>query len=406
MKIYLVGGAVRDSLLHRPVTERDWVVTGATPEQMQSEGFKPIGKDFPVFLHPKTQEEYALARTERKHGVGYKGFKVFADPSVTLEEDLSRRDITINAMAMDETGQIIDPFGGLRDLEQKSLHHVSEAFVEDPVRILRVARFAARYHHLGFTIAADTLELMQQMTQNGEVDHLVPERVWQELFKALQEQNPSIFIQTLRNCGALAIILPELNHLYGIPNPANWHPEIDTGIHIEMVIDAAAQLSDEPIVRFAALMHDLGKALSPPATWPKHHGHGENGVELINNLCLRIKVPTAYKELAILVSRYHCTVHRIFECKAQTILDLLEKTDAFRRPERFQQFLLACMADFRGRLHFATQPYPQLDYLKRCFTAANELDAQPFLKQGLTGPAIARALSQARCDAIAAIKPH
>ncbi|MFN7096824.1 MAG: multifunctional CCA addition/repair protein, partial [Gammaproteobacteria bacterium] len=382
------------------VKERDWVVVGATAEQMLAKGFRQVGKDFPVFLHPETQEEYALARTERKTGPGYKGFVVHAEPTVTLEEDLRRRDITINAMAMTETGKLVDPFGGYADLQKKHLRHVSDSFIEDPVRILRIARFAARYHHLGFVIAEETQTLMQHMVAVGEVNHLVPERVWQELFKALREDHPSIFINTLRECHALAVIFPELDRLYGVPNPAKWHPEIDTGIHTCMVVDAAAQLTHDPMVRFAALVHDLGKALTPPKYWPSHHGHEEGGVPVIQALCQRLKIPNDYRDLAFLVSRHHGMVHRIFECKPNTIIKLLEKTDAFRRPERFDAFLLACMADFRGRTTFEDKPYPHIDYLRKAFAAARDISPKPLIEQGLTGVALAEALRQLRIKAV------
>jgi tRNA nucleotidyltransferase (CCA-adding enzyme) len=401
MQIYLVGGAVRDQLLNRPIHERDWVVVGATTEQMLAKGYRQVGKDFPVFLHPETHEEYALARTERKTGPGYKGFAVHAEPTVTLEEDLRRRDITINAMAMTESGELVDPFGGYYDLEQKRLRHVSEAFVEDPVRVLRVARFAARYHHLGFEVAAETLALMQHMTAAGEVNHLVPERVWQELFKALREQDPSMFISILRECDALAVIFPEIDRLFGVPNPAKWHPEIDSGIHTSMVVDAAAKITSDPVVRFAALVHDLGKALTPPEYWPSHHGHEEKGVPVIEALCKRLKIPNEYRELGILASRYHGISHRVFECKPSTIVKLLEHTDAFRRPERFEAFLLACMADFRGRATFEERPYPQIDFLRNAFAAANEVSVKPLLEQGLTGMVLAEELRRLRINAVA-----
>ncbi|NNM60191.1 MAG: multifunctional CCA addition/repair protein [Legionellales bacterium] len=400
MQIFLVGGAVRDQLLGRPVTERDWVVIGATPEQMLALGFQQVGRDFPVFLHPTTKEEYALARTERKTGKGYKGFTVSADTTVTLEEDLYRRDITINAMAMTENGELIDPFGGHYDLSQKQIRHVSEAFIEDPVRVLRIARFMARYYHLGFTIAPDTFALMQDMVKAGEIDHLIPERVWQELYKALQEKHPSLFISTLRDCGALAVILPEVDQLYGVPNPPKWHPEIDTGIHTHMVVDAAAKLSPLLTVRFAALVHDLGKGLTPRQYWPSHHGHEEKGVHLIEALCQRLKIPNEFKQLGVLVSRYHGMVHRVFECKADTLLNLFEKTDAFRRSERFEAFLLACMADFRGRTTFEHRPYPQLDYLSKALSAANSVSTQPLIDQGLCGLELATALKEKRIEAI------
>ena len=402
MKVYLVGGAVRDQLLNRPVKERDWVVVGATPEQMLQLGYRQIGRDFPVFLHPETHEEYALARTERKTGPGYKGFIVHAEPTVTLEDDLRRRDITINAIAMTEEGTLVDPFGGQQDLQARQLRHVSEAFIEDPVRILRVARFMARYKYLGFEVAPETMMLMQHMVALGEVNHLVPERVWQELHEALTEQHPSAFIETLRTSHALAIIFPELDKLFGVPNPPEWHPEIDTGIHTGMVVDSAAQLSTDPRVRYAALMHDVGKALTPPEKWPHHRGHDAAGVAIIKAFGQRLRVPHDYTELAALVSCFHGAVHRIADADPETILNLLEKTDAFRRAERFEQFLLACLADFRGRTGYENKPYPQADFLQQALVAAKAVAIAPLLEQGYTGIALANQLHNLRIEAIKA----
>ena len=400
MQTYLVGGAVRDKLLGRSVTERDWVVVGATPKDLLAQGFKPVGRDFPVFLHPATREEYALARTERKTAPGYHGFIIHAEPSVTLEEDLRRRDLTINALAEDPDGRIIDYYGGLQDLKQKILRHISPAFAEDPVRILRVARFAARYAPLGFTVAPETRSLMQQMVASGEVDALVPERVWQELVKALSEPAPSVFFKVLRACGALARLLPELEQLFGVPQPPQHHPEIDTGLHTLMVLDQAARLSEDPKVRFAALTHDLGKGATPPEQWPRHIGHEVQSVSLIEGLCARLKCPRAYHDLAVLVARYHGHCHRALELKPTTLLKVIEANDALRRPERFEQFLLACEADARGRTGLEERPYPQRDILKAAREAAAQVSAADLLNQGLTGPAIAQALHEARVHAI------
>src|SRR6185312_13462157 len=327
MEVYLVGGAVRDRLLGRPVHERDWVVVGARPQDLERDGFVSVGREFPVFLHPTTHEEYALARLERKVAPGYKGFTTQFAPEVTLEEDLKRRDLTINAMAETPTGEIIDPYGGRRDLEARLLRHVSEAFVEDPVRILRVARFAARYADLGFRVAEDTVALMKQMTDSGEVDALVPERVWQETERALGETRPDVFFETLRSCGALAKIFPELDALYGVPQPPQWHPEVDTGVHVMLVVRYAASVGAPTVVRFAALVHDLGKALSPAEKWPSHHGHEEAGVPLVEALCERLKVPNVYRDLGVLTARHHALVHRAAELRANTVVKLLEMLD-------------------------------------------------------------------------------
>ena len=404
MEVYLVGGAVRDRLLGRPIHERDWVVVGACPEELERDGFVPVGREFPVFLHPRTHEEYALARLERKVGLGYKGFTTQFAPDVTLEEDLKRRDLTINAMAETPSGEVIDPYGGRRDLEARLLRHVSEAFVEDPVRILRVARFAARYADLGFRVAEDTGALMKRMTESGEVDALVPERVWQETERALGETRPDVFFETLRSCGALAKIFPEIDALYGIPQPPRWHPEIDTGVHVMLVVRYAARIGAPTIVRFAALMHDLGKALSRPDKWPSHHGHEEAGVPLIEELCNRLKVPNNYRELAILTARHHAAVHRAGELRPATLLKLLETVDAFRRPDRFGELLMACESDARGRAGLENQPYPQAEYLQRARDAAAVLTLSEEERQSLKGPFLGERLREKRLAAVTAVK--
>ena len=405
MKIYLVGGAVRDRLLGLPVRDRDYVVVGATPQNLIALGYRPVGKDFPVFLHPQTHEEYALARTERKTGPGYHGFDFVADASVTLEDDLRRRDLTINAIAEDESGAIVDPFGGAADLHNQVLRHVSPAFAEDPVRVLRVARFAARYTARGFEIAPETLALMREMVRTGEVDHLVPERVWTETQKALTESQPSAFLRALRACGALARVMPEVDALYGVPQRAEFHPEIDTGIHVEMVLDMAAQLAPgDALIGWCALTHDLGKALTPADVLPKHHGHEHAGVAPLRALAARLKIPAEYAALAELVCRLHLLAHTAFELRANTLLELFEKLDAFRQPKRVAQFLLACEADKRGRLGMNADDYPQARYLAMLFRAALEPKAQPLLDQGLSGTQLGSALRQARLDAIEAAK--
>lgn len=401
MRTYLVGGAVRDKLLGRRVIDHDHVVVGARPEDMLALGYRPVGKDFPVFLHPQTSEEYALARTERKTGRGYHGFAFHADPDVTLEQDLARRDLTINAIAEDEQGRLVDPYGGARDIEQRVLRHVSPAFVEDPVRLLRVARFAARFAPLGFTVAAETMALLQQMVRNGEVDHLVPERVWAETRKALGEAQPSAFLRVLRETGALAALFPEIDALYGIPQRAEFHPEIDTGIHVEMVLDAAAALAPgNDLIGFCALVHDLGKALTPGEELPRHVGHEHRGVQPLRALAARLKVPTDYAELAELVCREHLNAHRAFELKPATVLKLLTALDALRRPERLQIFLTACMADKRGRLGHEHDDYPQAAWLDQARNAAVSITSAPFVAQGLQGPAIGVAMEHARIQAI------
>ena len=407
MHIYLVGGAVRDKLLSRPVVDHDHVVVGALPEELLALGYKPVGKDFPVFLHPDTSEEYALARTERKSGRGYHGFVFQADPTVTLEQDLARRDLTINAIAEDEHGALTDPFGGVRDIEARMLRHVSPAFVEDPVRVLRVARFAARFAPLGFSVAAETMALMRQMVADGEVDHLVPERVWTETRKALAEPQPSMFLRVLRECGALAVLFPEVDALYGVPQRAEFHPEIDTGVHVEMVLDAAAQLAPgNDVVGFCALTHDLGKALTPSDELPRHVGHEHRGVTPLRALAARLKVPTEHAALAELVCREHLNVHRAFELKPATVLKLLGALDALRRPARLELFLAACEADKRGRRGHEHDAYPQADYLREARAAAAAVESADFVARGLAGPAIGQAMETARVHAIAALKTH
>jgi tRNA nucleotidyltransferase (CCA-adding enzyme) len=397
VKVYRVGGSVRDELLGLPVTDHDYVVVGSSAAEMERLGFRPVGKDFPVFLHPESHEEYALARTERKTARGYKGFTIYADADVTLEQDLARRDLTINAIARDEQGNLIDPHGGVKDLQARILRHVSPAFAEDPVRILRVARFAARF---GFEIAPETLELMRAMVRNGEVDHLVPERVWQELARGLMEPRPALMVETLRACGALARILPEVDALFGVPQPPAHHPEIDTGLHILLVLDYAASRDLPLAVRFAALTHDLGKGTTPPAEWPSHIAHEARGVELLENICQRLRVPVDCRELAILVMRHHGEVHKAEELKPSTLVKLLEKTDAFRRPERFELLLDACACDFHGRTGFEQLPYPQAPLLRKALQAARAIDAGK-IARGQSDPAkIAAAVHEARVHAV------
>lgn len=407
MKTYLVGGAVRDQLLNYPYQEKDWVVVGATAQQMLALNFQQVGKDFPVFLHPDTHDEHALARTERKTAPGYTGFEVHASADVTLEDDLIRRDLTINAIAQDETGQFIDPFNGQADIKNKCLRHVSDAFSEDPVRILRVARFAARYAHLGFSVADETMSLMQDMVDNNEIDALVAERVWQEMHKALNEKNPEEFIRVLKDCGALQCILPEINILFGVPQPEVYHPEIDTGVHTLMVLQQACQLSKDAKIRFAALCHDLGKGVTPVEKWPSHHGHEQLGVDIIKQLCKRLKVPNEFRDLAIITSNYHLITHKVFELKPNTILKKLEQLDAFRRTERFEEFLIACLADARGRTGFEQCKYPQADFMRLALQAAKSIDMQPIIEMKLKGEDMAQAIRKARTAAIAKLaKPE
>ncbi|MEQ8288186.1 MAG: multifunctional CCA addition/repair protein [Gammaproteobacteria bacterium] len=401
MQIYLVGGAVRDKLLGLPVKDRDWVVVGATPGQMLELGYKPVGKDFPVFLHPDTKEEYALARTERKSGKGYKGFSFHTDPDVTLEEDLQRRDLSINAMAEDEAGNLIDPYNGSADIRSKQLRHVSPAFNEDPLRVLRVARFAAT---LGFKVAPETMDLLKQMSSSGELEALVPERVWTETEKALAGRYPGRYILVLRACQALAVLFPELERLFGIPQPAKYHPEIDSGLHTIMCLNQAARLTDEPVVRFATLMHDLGKGTTPESEWPNHHGHEARGAKLVDKVCDRFRIPNKYRELARMVARYHLDCHRIQQMKPETVLKKLEQLDAFRRPERLDDFLLACEADARGRAGLEDNDYPQSDFFRQALAAANEVDSQSLQQQGFEGKALGREITQQRIKKIAQLK--
>jgi len=376
----------------------------ATPEEMLTAGFQQVGKDFPVFLHPETKEEYALARTERKTSPGYKGFDVHATPDVTLEQDLLRRDLTINALAKDESGEIIDPFNGLQDIHDRILRHVSPAFSEDPVRILRVARFAARYLHLGFIVADETMQLMKDMVANGEVDALVAERVWQEMVKALGERAPSRFIEVLRECGALERILPELNCLFGVPQPEEHHPEIDTGIHTLMVLQQACGLSDDTEVRFAALMHDLGKGTTPKSEWPQHIGHEANGAEIVVAVCKRLRIPNEYRDLATITARYHLHYHRALELKPSTLVKTLEQLDAFRKPQRFEKFLLASEADARGRPGHENKSFPQGSYFRKAFKAAREVDVKALVQQGLSNKELADKIREERIRLVAAIE--
>ena len=375
MQVYLVGGAVRDERLGLPVKERDWCVVGATPAEMTDLGYKQVGKDFPVFLHPETGEEYALARTERKTAAGYHGFDFDTSPDVTLEEDLSRRDLTINALALDDEGNLVDPFDGQRDLDKRLLRHVSDAFAEDPVRILRAAKFAARFAHLGFRIAPETRDLMRQMVADGEADALVADRVWKETEAALAGPNPQLFFEALRSCGALRVVFPEVDALFGVPQPIRWHPEVDTGMHTMMVIEQAARLSDDTAVRFAALVHDLGKGTTRLADLPSHPGHERRGRKLINAINDRMPLPRACRDLGLLVAEYHTHCHRALELRHDTVVKLFEKTDAFRRPERFEQFVTACEADARGRTGFEQRDYRQAAHLREAYAAAAAVDA-------------------------------
>jgi len=404
MKIYKVGGAVRDKLLKRKVVDHDYVVVGATVEEMLAEGYTPVGKDFPVFLHPETHEEYALARTERKVAKGYHGFEFYADSSVTLEDDLIRRDLTINAIAEDEQGVLYDPYQGVADLNNRILRHVSPAFAEDPLRVLRVARFAARYADYGFSIADETMAMMQCLVDHDEVDALVAERIWQEVEKALADDNSWIFFQVLRQCGALARLFPEIEQLFGVPQSRQWHPEIDTGIHTMMVLEQAARLSKEPVVRFAALLHDLGKGITPEKEWPKHIAHESRGVPLVKVLCQRLKVPKQYSELALLVTEFHLNYHRIEELKNSTVVDLLSRLDAFRRPERFEQFVLACEADAKGRKGYEDSSDEKSQRFRAFFQAANQVNTAEIIAQGYKGVEIAEQLRIKRISAVKACR--
>lgn len=405
MQIYLVGGAVRDKLLGLPITEQDWVVVGATPQDMLALKYKPVGRDFPVFIHPETGEEYALARTERKTGRGYHGFAFDTATTVTLEQDLQRRDLTINAMAMDDDGRLIDPWGGQADLKARVLRHVSPAFAEDPLRVLRVARFAARFAHLGFKVAPETLVVMREIAASGELDELTPERVWTELSKALSQRMPSRFIRVLRDCNALQPLFPEIDCLFGIPQPARWHPEIDTGAHLQLALDQAAALSDETIVRFAVLVHDMGKCLTPRNQWPEHSGHEQAGAGLIEGFCRRLRVPNDYRNLGQLVALYHGQCHRAFDLPPEDVVKLLEQTDALRRPLRFEQFLIACEADARGRKGKKNRDYPQAPYLRKALKETIKIKVQELSDDGLSGKALGGEIRKRRIEAVRRISP-
>lgn len=400
MQIYKVGGAVRDRLLGREISEIDWVVVGASAEQMLELGYRPVGADFPVFLHPQSGEEYALARTERKSGRGYGGFTFYTSPDVTLEQDLIRRDLTVNAMAEDEQGQLYDPYGGQRDLANKLLRHVSPAFAEDPLRVLRVARFAARYAPLSFRVAPETLELMRQLSESGELNALTPERSWKEISRALMEPRPDVFIQVLHDCGALKVLLPEVDALFGIPQPAAHHPEIDTGVHVLSVLRQCAEHQQPLIVRWACLLHDVGKGLTPAADWPRHIAHESQGLPLIRAINQRCKAPKDCQELALQVGEYHTHCHRALELKASTLLELLQGFDAFRRPQRFAEFIAACEMDARGRLGLEQRDYPQAAYLLGAMQAARAVAVQPLLARGLQGAQLGEALQAERLQAL------
>lgn len=400
MDIYLVGGAVRDKLLGIAVKDRDWVVVGAQPQELEELGFRTVGSDFPVFLHPDTGEEYALARTERKNGHGYGGFVFHTDASVTLEQDLSRRDLTINAIAEDSKGQLVDPYCGQRDITERKLRHVSDAFIEDPLRVLRVARFAARFHHLGFTVADETLALMKAITNSGELQYLTAERVWSETLKALSEGSPRTYIEVLRECGALAVLFPELENLFGVPQRADFHPEVDTGIHLLMAMDQATQLSKDPRVRFAVMMHDLGKGITPAHILPRHIGHEEGGVPLVEAFCQRLRVPNRFRKLAIVVTRYHLLCHKIETLRPATVLKVLKGLDLFRQPEALQCFLLACMADARGRTGFEEADYPPAQWLQNLTDQVTAITSEEFINAGLKGAAIGEAMDKKRLECI------
>lgn len=404
MQIYKVGGAVRDRLLGRPITDIDWVVVGADAQHMLDQGYRPVGDDFPVFLHPQSGEEYALARTERKSGQGYGGFTFYASPDVSLEDDLIRRDLTVNAMAEDDQGRVIDPYGGQRDLADRVLRHVSPAFAEDPLRVLRVARFAARYAPLGFSVAPETLALMRQLAESGELQALTAERSWKEISRALLEPCPEVFIQVLRDCGALAELLPEVDALFGVPQTATHHPEIDTGIHNLMVLQQCARHQQPLSVRWACLLHDLGKGTTPPAEWPRHIAHETRGLKLIRAVNTRCKVPRDCAELALLVGEYHTHGHRALELRAETLLGLLQSFDVYRRPQRFEEFIAACEMDARGRLGFEERDYPQAAYLHGAMQAARAVAVQPLLEQGIQGAELGEALKRERLKALKAYK--
>lgn len=400
MKTYLVGGAVRDGLLKLPVKDKDWVVVGATPEMMLAQGYQQVGRDFPVFLHPESREEYALARTERKSGSGYTGFVTWSAPDVSLEQDLQRRDLTINAIAQDEAGHYIDPYQGRQDLEKRLLRHVSDAFVEDPLRVLRVARFAARYAHLSFRIAGETMALMGSMAASGELAHLTAERVWKETENALRARNPQVYFQVLRDCGALAVLFPEIDNLFGVPAPAKWHPEIDTGVHTLMTVAIAAQLTPEPDVRFATLCHDVGKGLTPPEKWPSHPGHGPAGVPLVENICQRLRVPNTLRDLAVLVAEFHDVVHTIDNQPAERVIALFDRVDAWRKPQRIEQLAQTSEADARGRAGWESNPYPQGAYVREAFRIAQAVPTKAVIDAGFQGAQVREELTRRRCAAV------
>ena len=412
MKVYLVGGAVRDQLLGLLVKDRDWIVVGATPATLLSLGYQQVGKDFPVFLNPKTKEEYALARTERKAGAGYTGFICDFSPTITLEQDLIRRDLTINAMAQSEDGEIIDPYGGKQDLENRILRHISPAFSEDPLRVLRVARFAARYHSLGFKIASETLSLMAELAQSEELQHLTAERVWLETEKALNEKNPEIYFETLHKTGALRVLFPEIDALYGVPNPVKHHPEVDSFIHTMLVLKQAVNLTENnPIlnkstVRFAAICHDLGKALTPQNILPHHYGHEQAGIKPTRSLCKCLKVPSYFQELAELTCEFHTHIHKAFELRAETVITLFNRFDVWRKPQRFQEFLQVCLADTRGRTGFENKDYPQIDYINQLLHAANEVDVQQVIADGFEKQEIRNELTKRRILAVKQTKAN
>ena len=412
MKVYLVGGAVRDQLLGLPVKDRDWIVVGAAPTTLLSLGYQQVGKDFPVFLNPKTKEEYALARTERKSSAGYTGFICDFSPTITLEQDLIRRDLTINAMAQSKDGEIIDPYGGKQDLENRILRHISPSFSEDPLRVLRVARFAARYHSLGFKIASETLALMAELAQSGELQHLTAERVWLETEKALNEKNPEIYFETLHKTGALRVLFPEINALYGVPNPVKHHPEVDSFIHTMLVLKRAVNLTENnPIlnksaVRFAAICHDLGKALTPQNILPHHYGHEQAGIKPTRTLCKRLKVPSYFQELAELTCEFHSHIHKAFELRAETVITLFNRFDVWRKPQRFQEFLQVCLADTRGRTGFENKDYPQIDYINQLLHSANEVDVQQVIADGFEKQEIRNELTKRRILAVKQTKAN
>ncbi|WP_349844162.1 multifunctional CCA addition/repair protein [Pantoea dispersa] len=400
MKTFLVGGAVRDALLRLPVKDRDWVVVGATPDSMLAQGYQQVGRDFPVFLHPDSREEYALARTERKSGNGYTGFVTQFAPDVTLEQDLQRRDLTINAIAQAADGTLIDPYHGQQDLQQRTLRHVSAAFNEDPLRVLRVARFAARFAHLNFRVAPETQALMREMAHSGELAHLTAERVWKETEKALLTRNPQVYFQLLRDCDALQVLFPEIDNLYGIPAPVKWHPEIDTGVHALMTLTMAAALSDQLDVRFATLFHDVGKALTPAEKWPSHHGHGPAGVPIVEALCQRLRVPNQVRDLALVVTEFHDVVHTIERQPADALVALFDRIDAWRKPDRVEKMALTSEADARGRITLESMAYPQGDYLRRAFALAQAVPTKAVVEAGFTGAAVREELTRRRVLAL------